>query len=141
MRCRVVIVVLAMAVCGIASSTARGQVTSLADDILVITKGVQNQEQRRNDQHLGGEIGGTMNTLGASPGSGDTRLDQRGGGSPGASYRRPNQDVVQAAASDGQRRTFSQVRMQAPEAVLAPPPRFLGRSICRPKRTRGRPMD
>lgn len=126
MRVSLLIAVLALAACGIATGTARAQVTSLADDILVITKGVQNQEQRRNDQHLGGDIGGTISALGASPGSGETRLEHRGTGSPGASYRRPNQDVVQAAASDGQRRNFSQVRMQAPEVVPVPPPRFLG---------------
>ncbi len=123
---RPTIVVLALAVLGIASGTARGQITSLADDILVITKGVQAQEQRRNDQHLGGDIGGTMSALGASPGSGETRLEHRGTGSPGASYRRANQDVVQAAASGVQRRPVAQLRLQAPEPVPSPPPRFLG---------------
>jgi cobalt-zinc-cadmium efflux system outer membrane protein len=104
---------------------ARAQVTSLADDIIIISKGVQTQEQRRADQHLGGDIGGTMSTLGPSPGSGAPPTSQ-GAQAPGASYRRPNRDVLQAAASGGQRRPVEALRFQPPQALPAPPPKFLG---------------
>ena len=58
------------------AARSQAQITSLADDIIIISKGVQTQEQQRTDQHLGGDIGGTMNTLGASPGSGAMPIAQ-----------------------------------------------------------------
>jgi outer membrane protein, heavy metal efflux system len=110
----------------LAALPAEAQVTSLADDIILLSKGIQTQEQRLADQPLGGDIGGATNTLGPSPGSGVSPTQQRGAPAPGASYRRGNRDVLQAAASEGQRRPVSQLRMQAPHALPAPPPRFLG---------------
>ena len=110
----------------LAAATAQAQVTSLADDIILLSKGVQTQEQQRADQHLGGDIGGRITLLGPSTGSGEMRVEQRSALAPGGSYRRANQDVVQAAASSGQRRPVEELRMPSPQVVPTPPPRFLG---------------
>jgi outer membrane protein, heavy metal efflux system len=124
-KCRLILgycVVLGM----LAPATVSAQVTWLAGDIILLSKGTQAQEQRRADQHLGGDIGGTTSTLGAIPGSGEMRIEGRNVPAPGASYRRGNQNVLQAAASNGSGRPVSQIQIPTPQPLPAPPQRFLG---------------
>lgn len=85
--------------------TARAQITSLADDIILITKGVQVQENQRADSRLGGAIGSRAdNLLGPSPGGTEVQLGAPGvpgsGGTAAAGLS--SQGVLQAAESEGQ---------------------------------------
>jgi cobalt-zinc-cadmium efflux system outer membrane protein len=124
--CRLIVPCLWLAACTVANR-GYGQVTSLADDIILISKGVQNQEQSRADQHLGGDIGGKASALGYSPGSRDVRPGPRpAGASPGASYRMANQDVLQAASGEPQRRPTEELRIRPPQSLPMPPAPFLG---------------
>jgi cobalt-zinc-cadmium efflux system outer membrane protein len=102
-----------------------GQLTSLADDIVLISKGVQTEEQARTDTRLGEVIGGAERPFGATPGSGESRM---GGLTPprGPMASRPalRRDVLSAISSEGQRpqgaeRLPSLARREAP-AMNAP---------------------
>ncbi len=98
------LIVAALVLSGEARS-GRAQITSLADDIILITKGVQNQQDVRADSRIGGSIGGRNNTLGPSPGGRDSRLQAgetpgAGGGISATSYI--GRDILAAAESEGQ---------------------------------------
>ncbi len=109
------------------ASMAHGQITSLADDIILISKGIQNQEQARSDEHLGGTLGGRASRLGTSPGSRDARPQARPvQPAPGASGRFGNQGFLQAAASEAQRRPVEELHIRPPQALGAQPRPFLG---------------
>lgn len=88
------------------SRVAQAQITSLADDIILITKGVQVQQEQRADAPLGGPIGSRAdNLLGPSPGGMESRL--QGTATPGSGGMSPtsysDQGVLRAAGSEGQR--------------------------------------
>lgn len=80
------------------------QITSLADDIILLSKGVQVQEQARTSTHLGRVIGGRENAVGANTGGRDPRIP--GLLAPGdSSTLSPvsNRDVLSAISNEGQR--------------------------------------
>jgi len=80
------------------ASPGRGQISSLADDIILLSKGVQSRENARADTHLGGTIGGRESTLGAHAGGREPRI--KGLLAPGASSAvsvTENRDVLSAS--------------------------------------------
>jgi cobalt-zinc-cadmium efflux system outer membrane protein len=95
---------------GPAVPSARGQITSLADDIIILSAGVGNQEQQRADAHLGTPAGSGGNPFGYSPGSGDPRLGPQGVPGPGGGGRYLQSDVLEAAAGEPQFRSVGSVR-------------------------------
>src|ERR1700681_478572 len=98
------------------ASLAIGQITSLADDILLLSKGVQTQQQTTVDHG--------PNSLGPSPGSGASLF---GRSAPEATGYRQNRDVFQAISTEGQRRPPEQLPFQPPQTIPAQPqPPFLG---------------
>jgi cobalt-zinc-cadmium efflux system outer membrane protein len=110
---------------------AHGQITSLADDIILITKGVQKQEQDQTDSVLGGDIGGRGSALGYSPGSGGQRNEARfvtpsSSGPVGRGYRPLGTDVLQAAAGEPSPHRPEAIRAPQTERLPAPIPQFLG---------------
>ena len=102
-----------------ATRTATAQITSLADDIIIITQGVDKQEQMKADAHLANPAGSGGNPFGYSPGGGDIRLGPRGVPAPGSGAGRVQSDVLQAAAEEAQNRPtevlrFTQERIPVP---------------------------
>jgi outer membrane protein, heavy metal efflux system len=126
MLIRRLIVGCCVALCAWAAATVQAQVTSLADDIILLSKGVQTQEEQRVDQRLGGNIGGKTSTLGPAPGSGEIRMEPRGTSVPGASYRPQQAETLQAAAGDAQRRPVAMAQPPVQSFLPPPPSRFLG---------------
>jgi outer membrane protein, heavy metal efflux system len=110
-----------------AAGTAQAQLTSLADDIILISKGVQTAEETQRDQHLGGpapdDIGGSGSALGHRPGSRAFR--PREGQAVGSGYREGSNGVLQSAAGDAQHRPTEMLRLPPPTALPATP-QFLG---------------
>lgn len=101
---------------------ALGQISSLADDIILLSKGVQSQENARTDTHLGGVIGGRESTLGANAGGRDSRI--RGLLAPGASTAvsvTGNRDVLTAISNEGQPGRRPEALRIAPQQELPPP--------------------
>jgi cobalt-zinc-cadmium efflux system outer membrane protein len=96
-----------------ASRRANAQ-AQLAEDIIVITKGLREQETGRTTSHLGNAPGTGQNRFGIAPGSGEARLGERIGGAGMA-----RRDVLAAASAPAGGRAFG-----APEAIIAPPPRL-----------------
>ncbi|MBX9787516.1 MAG: TolC family protein [Pirellulales bacterium] len=86
----------------------------LAEDIIVITKGLREQETGRTTSHLGNAPGTGQSRFGIAPGSGEARLGERIAG-PGMARR----DVLAAASATAGGQAFG-----APEAIIAPPPRL-----------------
>ena len=100
---RTVLAVLLAAIIVTQPRPAVGQITSLADDIILISKGVQSQENARADTHLGGIIGGRESALGADAGGRGSRI--KGLLAPGASSAvsvTGNRDVLTAISNEGQ---------------------------------------
>ncbi|HTU23745.1 MAG TPA: TolC family protein [Pirellulales bacterium] len=97
-----------------ASRIAQAQITSLADDILILSAGLEKQEEQRADEHLGRPAGSGGNPFGYSPGSGDPRLGPTGVPGPGGGGRPLQSDVLEAAAGEPQHRSVG---------ALRPPPR------------------
>lgn len=102
--------------------TASAQISSLADDIILLSKGVQAQENARADTHLGGIIGGRENTLGANAGGRESRI--KGLLAPGASTAvsaTENRDVLTAISNEGQPARRPQELRLAPQQELPAP--------------------
>ena len=117
---RLIAVCLVAAACTRAS-VARAQITSLADDILLITKGLQNEEEVRVDQRLGTTIGGNASTLGYAPGSGDPRPGPTGPvGASGTSSRLEGVSILRAAAGEPERRHAEPLRLPAQQSSPLP---------------------
>ncbi len=100
---RRVLTALLMAVAVVQVRPARGQISSLADDIILLSKGVEAQEAARASTRLGSALGGPDNPLGSSPGDGQSRIMGRqvSGTSPATSAT-GNPDVLTAIAHEGQ---------------------------------------
>ena len=86
----------------------------LAEDIIVISKGLREQETGRTTSHLGNAPGAGQSRIGIVPGSGESRLGERIAGT--AMARR---DVLSAASAPSGAQAFD-----SPEAIIAPPPRL-----------------
>jgi cobalt-zinc-cadmium efflux system outer membrane protein len=102
--------------------TASAQISSLADDIFLLSKGVQAQENARADTHLGGIIGGRESTLGANAGGRESRIT--GLLAPGASTAvsaTENRDVLSAISNEGQPARRPQELRLAPRQELPAP--------------------
>jgi len=101
---------------------AQAQISSLADDIILLSKGVQAQENTRADTHLGGIIGGRESSLGANAGGRESRI--KGLLAPGASSAvsaTGNRDVLTAISNEGQPVQRSQsMRIAPPQELPAP---------------------
>lgn len=83
-------------------TAARAQLATLADEIVVLSKGVVNREQEQAGTHIGGVVGGRESALGYSPGSNEPRI--QGHVVPGAgrsTFRGGNRDVLSYAAGNG----------------------------------------
>jgi len=94
-------------------SSAYGQ-AQLADDIIVISKGLRSQEQARTDAHLGTAPGGNETRFRVVPGSGQPRLNEsRQGNSMVA------RDVLSAASAPQQVR-ISSGSVMASSAIRLP---------------------
>lgn len=104
------------------SVPALAQISSLADDIILLSKGVQTQENARADTHLGGIIGGRESNLGANAGGRESRI--KGLLAPGASSAvsaTGNRDVLTAISNEGQPVKRSQnMRFAPPQELPAP---------------------
>lgn len=77
---------------------AYGQ-AQLADDIVILSKGLRTQEQARTDAHLGTSPGGNDIRFRVVPGSGQTRLNETRSGNPMVA-----RDVLSAASAPPQAR-------------------------------------
>ncbi len=111
----------------LAPRSVQGQITSLADDIILITKGVENERQMQVDSRLGGDIGGTASKLGYSPGSGTGRPQVRYvGPASGSSFRTAGRDIIQSAEGEAQRQPSDSLRDRPPERLPPPTRPFLG---------------
>ncbi|MBX9787786.1 MAG: TolC family protein [Pirellulales bacterium] len=86
----------------------------LAEDIIVITKGVREQESGRTTSHLGNTPGAGQSRFGIVPGSGEPRLGERIAGTGMA-----RRDVLSAASAPAGGQPFG-----APEPIIAPPPKL-----------------
>jgi cobalt-zinc-cadmium efflux system outer membrane protein len=89
--------------------TARAQITSLADDIIILSAGIDKQEQQRADAHLA-PPGSGGNPFGYNPGGGDQRLGPQGVPGPGGGGRALQSDVLEAAAGEPQFRPIGSLR-------------------------------
>ena len=97
-----------------AARQASGQ-AQLAEDIVIISKGLREQERGRSTSHLGSALGAGQSRFGVSPGSGEPLLGERIAGIGTA-----RRDVLSAAAAPAGAQLFG----PAPETVIAPPPRL-----------------
>ncbi|HEY1785902.1 MAG TPA: TolC family protein [Pirellulales bacterium] len=96
---------------GPAIPRAHGQITSLADDIIILSAGIDKQEQQKADAHLGTPAGSGGNPFGYSPGGGDPRLGPQGVSGPGGGGRSLQSDVLEAAAGEPQFRPVGSLRI------------------------------
>ncbi len=87
----------------------------LAEDIIIISKGLREQERARSTSHLGSAPGAGQSRFGVAPGSGEPLLGERITGT-GVARR----DVLSAAAAPAGGQPFG----PTPESVIAPPPRL-----------------
>jgi cobalt-zinc-cadmium efflux system outer membrane protein len=100
---------------------AQAQITSLADDIILLSKGVDAQTTARDDSRLGGRSG---SALGPSPGDGKSRLlaSQPRGPAVIAPLPTAGPDVLSAISSEGQPvRPFERLPMSPPQQPPPPP--------------------
>ena len=108
---------------GAGAGSARAQLVSLADDIILISKGTQVQEEERARGRLGGAVGGNDNLLGPNPGFGQRQMllgesPGSGGTTPGALGQR---DVLAAAAGEGRAAAHTTVTAQRQSPMALPP--------------------
>ena len=97
-----------------ASRCAYGQ-AQLADDIILISKGVRAQETARTTSHLGNAPGASESRFRIAPGSDKPALGERVAGASMA-----QRDVLSAASAPLGGQPFG----AAAEAIIAPPPRI-----------------
>ncbi len=105
------------------------QITSLADDIIILSAGVGNQAQQQADAHLARPAGSGGNPFGYSPGSGDRRLGPQGVPGPGGGGRSVQSSVIDAAAGEPQYRPVGNAALHAssgfrPRSRKPPPARW-----------------
>ena len=81
-------------ICLAVTHHATAQITSLADDIIILTQGVDKQEQMKADAHLANPAGSGGNPFGYARGSGDRRLGPHGIPAPGSGVGRVQSDVL-----------------------------------------------
>ncbi len=108
--CRLVWLLIGVSALPPRSRCASAQITSLADDIIILSEGIDKQEQSKVDSHLENPAGSGGNPFGTTPGGGDRRLGPHGVAAPGAGGAHLHSDVVQAAADESQHRPTEMLR-------------------------------
>ncbi|HEX3724967.1 MAG TPA: TolC family protein [Pirellulales bacterium] len=78
------------------------QLTSLADDIILLSEGVEAQEAARSGSHLGGTIGGQQSMLGPTAGGREPLIAERTLGSSSTGSAFASADVLAAISRQGQ---------------------------------------
>ncbi len=99
---------------------ASAQVSALADEIIVLSKGVAQQERSRNETHIGGTIGAGASPYRYAPGGREPLMAAHPvPGSGGESAR--TGDILSAASdSPVARRTFPMLGVKTVEAIPRP---------------------
>lgn len=104
---------------------AFGQAAALADEIILLSRGVRQQERARSETHLGGTVGGRVSPFTYDPGGTDSRIAPHPVPGAGAETATPR-DVLSAAAGPiaAARLRTPSVMAQAEAAPEAPSPYY-----------------
>jgi cobalt-zinc-cadmium efflux system outer membrane protein len=94
----------------------------LADELVLLGKGVTDQGRARDELHFSNAPGALDSRLGGAPGSGDAALGER---SPGDSGRRARPDLLTAAAGNQSALRYSQPPIEMLPAPVAMTPSAL----------------
>lgn len=100
--------------------SAFGQAAALADEIILLSRGVNQQERARNESHLGGTVGGGAGSFSYDPGGREPVLMAHPVPGAGADST-PQRDVLSAAAGNASG-IANRTAFQAPALEAVPRP-------------------